>query len=586
MNDIDLNNIAAGIEQQQPAPTEQPLVQSPPVEVAKPIITISDIQTADKTLMGENLPNKSSLKEVFDPATTPDFFKTFIGLNKNNYNKLNDVVTDWALYRSAVAYMSMSDKEREKADISISECQAAITKWTEYCEIHYPGVDMEVLNVRFLSIYGFIQNIFDPVLAQFPILQEKDVGNVSQFTTKLQRTDVNAMIPGRNKDDTKFSLSEFMSRTSLNSTGEAYQYDILLRNSYVALTYKRSSKLELADLINNIAKAVTGHVRHLQQNVPALSNIAVIRVIWNHIRDRILRVSMKDVNDFNELADVIRINDIQPIAAGLLANAYPRGVNFQLQCLGDDGCDWTDTKVVDPTVFVRFRKHLDTLEESAAYANMLNFSRKYSREESRAFQKTTNYGRDLPPVYNRVKNSWFVIAVPTLTEAFEAEEYFAEYVKNRLNEIQQTSITQEQFIERRDELLNGLVGTDYLHYVSEYHTTSDTDSEANVIVIKRNEVKPEEFNQGLINIILENQEMGANLINAVITNYPYLSKTFVGMANYECPKCAGKASSMEELGYTPINIINAFFTLTSQTFTGRARAGENALEEALTNILG
>lgn len=587
MNDKDLEQIATGINQsaEQPAAAA---VTPPNVQPAteRPLVKIADIQTAETTLMADPTPSKPDTKGDFNPDDKGvSFFKTFIGLNKDNYNRLNETVTDWTLYRASLGYLSMSDKERDKLDITVSECQAAVAKWTEYCDQHYPGIDMEVLNTRFLALYGFIQNIFDPVMVQFPILNEQGISNQNQRTTKIATADVNGVVPSRAKDDKRFSLSEFMRRTSLNSTGEAYQYDLLLRNSYVALSYKKSGKLDLADLINNIAKAVTGHVRHVQQNVPALSNIAVIRVIWNFIKDRIIRTSMKDVNDFDELADVILITDMQAITTALLDNAYPRGVNFQLQCLGEDSCDWTKTKVIDPSVLVRDRKWLDTKEEAAAYGNMINFSRKYSREESIAFQRGTNYQHDIQPVYNHLKNSWFVLKAPTLSESFEAEEFFAEHIKEQISQIQQTSITEQQFVERRDELLNGLVGTDYLHYVSEYHTMSDNDPEQNVTIVRRSESPPDEFNKGLIDIILENQEMGADLIDTIVRHYPYMSKTFVGMSNYTCENCAGKSAGMEELGYTPINVINAFFTLTSQTFTGRARVGENAMEEALSRIL-
>ena len=63
-----------------------------------------------------------------------------------------------------------------------------------------------------------------------------------------------------------------------------------------------------------------------------------------------------------------------------------------------------------------------------------------------------------------------------------------------------------------------------------------------------------------------------------------MSKTFVGMANYACENCKGESEAYEDLGYTPINIIQTFFTLVNLTFTGQSRVGENAKAEALLDI--
>lgn len=561
-----------------PVVNEQPAPAQPTKPAA--IIDAATVQTAENTLYAAQLEPRDQSKGTFDKDDPLSInIRGFVGLNKTSYDRVGNEIDMWQEWLGATAAQNLTDREKEKQGFTDSQILAAVAKWEEYCSEVYPNMTMEDASNRMRRIYSFVNNIADAMLVQYPIISEPGLTNVNQRTTGTATGDVNGLIPDKSRD--KYSLSEFMRRTSMASAKEPYMYDILCRNSYVAFRYVKPTRLELGVLIKDIAAAVRGHVREVSQNVPALANAAVQRVVWKFISSRIRTCSVKETNDFGDLADVIRITDVNAIGASLLALAYPQGVNFNLSCLAHDGCDWVADKVIDATWLVVDRKHLDTPEEAAAYANMMNFSRKYSREESFKFIKETNYQREIEPVWNANRSACFVLGVPSLTESFEAEEFFSELIEKELARIREESMTEQQYFTARDEFLDGLVGTDYLHYVAEYHVLPPEGSDGKRTIIRRSESSPQEFNQGIVNIIQDNFEMGTELVSSIIKHYPFMSKTFVGMANYQCEKCKGESASYADLGYTPINVLSTFFTLASLTFTGRSKVGESVRQEAL-----
>lgn len=546
------------------------------------IVQQSTIQTAENTVFKQKLSSKNQVLGQWEDKENQLSITGFIGLTKDNYKKIQEELDIWLNYTGAIQAKQLNDREKERQGFTESAIQASISQWEEYCVEHYPDMEMDKINTRIQTIYSFINNIADPMMVQYDVVNEKGLTNQSQRTTNLATSDINGLIPNRSQG--KFSLSEFMRRTSMSSSKEPYNYDLLLRNSFVALRYVKPTRLEAGVLIKDINNAIRGHVRTVSQNVPALANMAAVRVMWNFLRNRILMCSVKDTSDFDELADIIRINDINTIAGSFLALFYPQGINFSLSCLGAENCGWERKDIIDPTSMVIARKWLDTDEESAAYANMFNFSRKYSREESLDFIENVNYQRDIEPVWNSSGTACFVLGVPSLTEAFEAEAFFSELIQKDLNELRENAVTEQQYITARDNYLNGLVGTDYLHYIAEYRTQPPEGTDGEEIVIKRAESDPKEFNQGIMNVVLDNEDMGAALIAAIIKHYPYMNKTLVGLANYECENCKAKNENYEVLGYTPINIMSTFFTLASLTFTGRSMVGESAMREALSTL--
>lgn len=562
------------------AAAAQPADQTP---VQKKPVTHQDIQTAENTVAFDILPPRSQVTGQFDknaPGTV--YINGFIGLNKDSYDRVSNEQELWQNYIAAQQMGMMSDKELQKEGVSRSQIAAQLAVWEEYVAKNMPDVDIAVVNERQRTIFAFITNLADPLLLHYPITREKGLTNVMQRTSSLATGGLNGLVPSRDRG--KFSLSDYMRRTALSVSNDPYNYDLLLRNSFLAFRFAKPDRLEAGELIANVAKAVRGHVRSVSQNLPALANIAAIREVWKFICKKIIMCSTKDTNDFDELADIIRITDINVMGAALLELFYPQGVNFNLHCLAKDSCNWSSQDVIDPSLLTIDRKWLDTAEEAAALANMNNFSRKYSREESLAFIDNTNYQHDIEPVWNEQKTACFILGVPSLTESFEAEEFFANVVQKELNTIRETSMTEEEYVNRREEFLNGLVGTDYLHYIAEYRIMPAAGTDGEPVILRRREEDPTEFNKGILKIIMENDVMATNLVAAVIKHYPFMSRTFVGLANYACENCKGQSDAYEDLGYTPINIVSAFFTLANLMYTGRSKVGENARQEALSGL--
>lgn len=575
------------IQQQQTAqPEPEPVVTAQPA-ATKPrtVIKQDTIQTADNTVFKDTVPNKPQSLGDFDPKDQNITFKGFIGLNKQTIQALSAAVELYQAYLASKGLMALPATARKKEGYEDSELLAAITAWEEYCAANHPGVELEELDERYRSVYWHLRFIADTTMAQFPICHEPGLTNNTQRTTEVASNDLNGLMP---KDNVlgKMSISEFMRRTSINATNSYYNYDLLLRNSFIALRLELPTRLELGNLIKDIATAVRGHVRQVSQNVPSLANAAANKVVWQFVKNKIKKHSVKDTGDFDELADVIRITDINVIAAALLSMMFPKGVPYTLSCLAQASCGWHANRLIDPTSLVIDRSWLETPKEAAALANIFNFACKYSREDSLKFIKETNFQHDIEPIWNENNSTCLVLGVPSLTESFEANDFFAELIKSDLDRFREESITEADYIEKRDDYLNGLVGTDYLHYIAEYRVYDPSNPSAPPVIVKRAEHDPKEFNQGIVNIIQENDFMAAGVVQSVIKHYPYMSRTFVGMANYICEneKCKGVNEAFEDLGYTPINIMSTFFTLASLMLSGQSTVGENVTQKALMDI--
>lgn len=547
------------------------------------------VQTADNTTFHDYLPPKSQSIGQFDPEDGKPFFNAVMGLTSDNIENISKAIENWQNYILADNLKTSSPRELQRVGVTEEECQDYIRIWEEYCETSHPGKTVQDVTDQYRMVFQAFNAYVDTITVRFPVVKGDRLTNISARTSNavMQKSDITGRIPTKGgvlgKDQ---SLADFMVKAARGSQNEPHEYDLLLRNSYLAIKLPRPSRTDGGMLIKDIAKRLTGHVRSVQRHVPVLANIAVIEVIWKFLLKRMGASTMKDQTSAEELGDIVRINDINVIGAYLLSLFYPDGVRLALTCLSKDGpCGHRSHDVIDPLLMVIDRKHLDTPEESAAYANMYNFSRKYSREESLEFIKNSNYGVEIPMVMNKNNTIGFVIGTPSINDSIEALGVYEDFIKAEMDDIRETSLDEKTYQTRVDEFLNGLVGTDYMHYISEYHIIPE-DAGAPTVKIKRNEHDPVGYNQGLLKVITENEELGEELIKTVIEVYPYMSKTFIGLENVPCPnpECNGTAAASDMLSYTPFNIISTFFTLAGLKISGLPQVGVKAINEALSSI--
>lgn len=118
-------------------------------------------------------------------------------------------------------------------------------------------------------------------------------------------------------------------------------------------------------------------------------------------------------------------------------------------------------------------------------------------------------------------------------------------------------------------LYTDLGATEYIHWISKFVAVGSPDSDERDTVVDRSKAKDmNDFNEGLMETIKDSPWLNRALTKDIINKVPFLSKTFIGLQNFDCPKCKKNQAALEDpegikarkLGYTPIDPIMAFFT--------------------------
>lgn len=551
--------------------------QAPAPEVAVKQAAFAEVATAATTPMKDFVDHATEiLRTLTEKEQDRGFISVFLGNTKASQERANVLMGLW-LSKTALIGMVKS------GDATTSMQASAKANWDQHITEHYPEKSSAEMDVVAQRLYEFVTQYQDNIKIRSAVMNEEGITNRSNRGSGIFTSDVMGKRPSRSIKG--FTVSEMMRRTSIRAEKGDFQFDLLLRNSYSSLTFVRPNKLELADLVNEINRTVKGYVRTVGGNSLTLSYVAAARVVWNFVATRIVGCSVTGLIDFADLARIIRITDVGPICIALMKATHSEGVNFDLHCLAKD-CGWNEFALIDPDNMLKVRKSIETPEDSAIFGNLFNGKAKYSVEETLAMIEASTYGMAENRVYNEDSSVYLEIGPPSLAEAFETFDYYAGRVNPELANIRSKVIDQKEYESQVALHLTTLGSTEFLHWIKTYVNVATPNTDEEDIIFKRSECDAGEFNKGLMETILDSKVLNKTFSAFVMNKTPFMSHTFVGVRNYACPKCKANSGHHQpddrQMGYTPIEPLMAFFTLTQLLLMSHAAEAAEATNEAIS----
>lgn len=542
-----------------------------------------DTHTAENTTMRHKQQPKSPIvRELTEEEIRDSGYLTIKlgGSLEENRALYKDLVGNWLRYAGVV--QGYDESRYDEARLT-----KATLDWETYCKENYPGKTKEEVADEASMIYSFTSLLLDDSSLRVAITSEEGISNTANRGSGHVTPDIVGKVPDRSTAG--FSPSQIMMRASISADKDKLNFDVLLRDSFVMLTFTRPSRLEMGNLYNDIKNTIAGYVREIHYNLPVVARVAIAKVLWNFVSKRIVYSSVSDTTDFVSLAKVIKLNDLSRITIALLESYNTKGVNLHLSCLTPK-CDWGSYALVDPTLLLHNR-NVSTDAELATYANLFNGRSKYTIEETLALSDKLLFGMKAEEnrVYNEDRSIYLEINQPTLAQAFNTFDYFVSQINPRIAEIKATTIDPDEFEERMTMLYNDIGSTEFIHWISGFHRVPSPDSDEQPIALLRNEVDNEvDFNKGLISVLSESNSLNKGLIKYIVTKAPLMSNHFIGVQNFICPSCSKEQGSIKDetghsRGYTPVDPYMSFFTLTQLKILSQTQDMVNHRDEVLSN---
>lgn len=525
--------------------------------------TITEKHTAENTTMKKRLDPESIVKRELTPEeiASEGYMAVRIGATKPIIDKQIELTTAWIPYLGA----SQSHSEGSISDEAFAKAES---EWFTFCRENYPDLEPEFLEKHAASCIEFSTGMLDAVRLRSRMLMEEGISNVSsRGAGGYVTSDIVGKTPVIKKAN---SVAETMIRASMSGSRDKLNFDVLLRDSFVAITFTRPSKLEIGGLLQDIAQTIKGYVRSVRNNFISVSRIAACKAIWNFMSKRIVYSSVSNIDSFEELTNVILLNDIERLAIALVESFNTRGVNLGLRCF-DPTCDWTSFSLVDTAKLVHNR-NTPTDEEYAIFANLLNQRVRFTMEETLGLSSKSTYGLNEEDfrIYNESKTMYLVTRQPTLAEAFNTFDNFIAEINPKISDLRSRIIDPEEFESELNYLYGSIGSTEYIHWIQEYHTVPNPEQDVEAIKLTRRDSDERDFDKGLVAVIESDDFLSRELVKQVTTKVPLMSHGFIGLQNFECSSCKKHQSELQQkagvnLGYTPIDAIMAFFTLTQLT---------------------
>lgn len=567
---------------EQGLPKEEAPAQATPVpEPVKPA-TYTSTHTAENTTMKNRLVPKSCfVRELSEEEIAKGYITVFLGNSKEARDHSAKLM---APYIQMLTMRRYADEDPVRYGPGAEKQRL---DWEAFIEKEYPEMSVEEAEENAQRMVAFYTEFLDDIKMRSDAIRELAISNVSD-RGGLITPDVSGIKPGNGNKNMKDS--DIMRRRSLKAEDGRLVFDIELRNSFTKIIMSRPSKMEMGDLINNIRSEIKGYVRQVNNNSIVLARIAAARVIWNFIADRITYSSVTDIGDFRQLASVIRWSDIDTLTMGLLRAYTNQGIRMQLICAGPQ-CGWKGFELVDPELMVHHRDFHTTDAEAAIYANLFNHKATFTIDQTLAMIKSANFGLDTNQVFNEDRSIYMELASPSLADAFATFDYFAARISPKLANLRNTIIDPEEYETQRNMLYTDLGATEYIHLISKFVAVGAPNTDEKDLVLDREKARDQnDFNEGLLEVIKDSEFLNRSLTRDVINKAPFLSKTFVGLQNFDCPKCRKNQEAFEDpqnikarkLGYTPVDPIMAFFTHIQLEMMASATARHEEKVEALS----
>lgn len=546
-------------------------------------VGFKDIQTPQNTPMKTRVPDQDEIIRDLTPEEIEQgALRVMLGNTKKQNDLNRNLIFNWLGYSSSKIELLQERISQETFD-------RLEAQWIKFVEENYPKLTPDDVTLLAEETYEYMSSIQDEFKLRSRVIHEEDLTNSCNRGGNFTSADIVGKKPSSTAGS--FSISQKMRRAVVKSKGENLNFDVLLRNSYVAFTFSRPDRTQMGSLIADINRTIGGYVRQINHNSLIVAKIASMQAIWNFISKRIISSSVSDVGNFGELAKVILITDFDQICMSLIEAFNTNGVNLHLRCL-NSGCNWEGHKLVDPKLLVRHRPSLESETDQAIYGNLFNGLKTLTVKETLELSHAQTYGLDSNRVYNENKDIYFGIKPPTLAEAFEAFNFFIEDVNPKIQHIRSTEFDTDTANAKIDILLQELGSTEYLHWVDSFVVVGEpgTDQQDEELVrgVGDNNL---EFLRGIRDTIIEDNTLNRELVKFVLNKVPSMSKIVTGIRNYSCPSCGKNTEDLQDpekqldhvKGYLPIDPVMSFFTLTQLAMTRELANQIETKREVLSN---
>lgn len=537
------------VDQDVPKAPEEPAVEPKTVKTPTPVseflVSIVKRLTSDDHTLAPSIP-------------------LFIGGNEGIHTAINETGIAYALYGKA--------KDKKKKE----EMQMYLNKFNELKAEHFPDLSDDEVGAYCMVYLQFVRRYLSRSFAAQDELVANDL-LVNRFNgPKGPVPFINPITPKVRATATK--RDRMRRRHNSGATQNiADSFTMVLNNSIIVMKVKRPARVELINLINDIEMKLRYFGERWVINSINLERAGISRLIVDFVLDRVTEHSVEGILSPAELKEIILSNDIDVLAALLLENASPRGVYYNLNCLNNK-CNHSELILIDPHDFIHVNDADMSEEQKDMISQMLNHGRKFKMEEIRKLQNKYKFkGVDvdtavkLSTAINAEPTAQFTLGVPSVGEYFATFDLMSERYDPTIKKYAMDYPETEKFRKKRSEFLGAIRMGEFVHWVKNYITFGDPQTETPDEIDDRGG-DARGFEEGALDIFADDDEAYWKVFGAIHEKVPYMTNTFVGILNSECPKCGNRHVAEEEgeklheivsaSGFTPIDMVTNFFDLT------------------------
>lgn len=550
---------------QTPTPNENEHVHTAPVTEEVTTAPVEDTpasrqppkagqeHTKHNTTCKCSVPNETPKMKDVDDLSTKDAIPVFLGTHKKDVFRYVELLALLDTLRSTQEEIKNKNKPPSALAGPTEDYQNFVAEHFSDME---PG-EVDRIIGRFMD---FQRRYADHSVIRNEMTETRNWESRTEFADGLVQRDVQPLLPNINTKG--LSMAEQMERLSSHTADDPLAFDILIRDSYLQIRVQRSDVLELGQLVGDMYKEVKGYTRELNGNSLSLARVAMYRVFWNFVVNKITRCSVKGITDFRELAQIINFQDLNEIFASYIEEATNTGVPFLLTCVKDN-CGWEALTSLDPSILKNHDKQKLTPKQAAALGNIRNgvATARYSKEDIEKL-KADSPAIEGGDIYFDNNRQFIRIGKATIAEALTAYDVFMEKMEPRIADLRNEHIDNGQYMLALQNLLNSYRVMEYIHWVKEFHILPGENSEGEKRVFTREE-DPAQFFESIINIMNrpQNIDLSRNLIMHVNRHGAEYSTTIIGVPNFVCPKCKENSGEEDSKGVTPIDPFMTFFIL-------------------------
>lgn len=499
-----------------------------------------------------------------------------------------DDETHAAIMETAVAYVSYGAAREKGRD---KEAQMYKLKFDELREKNFPELTMEDAGAYCTVYFQFNRRYLNRGINKIDDIKgyenfiNRVMVNIGDRGPRISPL-VNPIVGTPNK--TMDKRDRMRRRHFSGPTQVADTFNVYLYNSFISLKIRRPTRLEYVNLINDIELKLRYFGERWVINSINLERAGISKLITEFFLDRVTYHSVEGLLSPHELTNYILANDIDTMALALLQAASPKGVFYNMTCLANK-CKHSELVTVQPYDLMKVNEQDMDDEQRDLWIRIRDKLEKITPEEMRAQQNRYSFKGEkidtavklfsgLSEEESKGPYGQFTLAVPTLAEYFATFTHMGELYDPAFKKYAIDYPDIQKYRQKRAEFSGAVRMGEYLHWIRDQVTYSTNPDESVPDTVEDRGDDQRGFEDGLLDIFSEDDEAYYRTFGAVMEKAPYMTHTFIGFMNSDCPACKARAGAPEikdgveqplrvhqitaQSGFTPIDIVTNFFDLT------------------------